>query len=58
MKTKKKKERKLLENRYKKEQQELKVKVKLITLDSKKEFIIMALIDSGCTHSTIDSDFV
>jgi Aspartyl protease len=27
-------------------------------LDSKKEFIITALIDSGCTHSTIDSDFV
>jgi Aspartyl protease len=27
-------------------------------LDSKKEFIIMALIDLGCTHSTIDSDFV
>jgi hypothetical protein len=27
-------------------------------LDSKKEFIIMALIDSECTHSTINSDFV
>jgi Retroviral aspartyl protease len=58
IKTKKKKERKPLENWYKKEQWELEVKVKLITLDSKKEFIIMALIDSGYTHSTIDSDFV
>jgi hypothetical protein len=57
-KKKKKKEEKPLENRYKKEKRELKVKVKIITLDSKKEFIIMALIDSGCIHSTINSDFV
>jgi Aspartyl protease len=27
-------------------------------LDSKKEFIITALINSGCAHSTIDSDFI
>jgi Retroviral aspartyl protease len=40
------------------EVQELEIKVQIRTLDSKEEFLIKALIDSGCTHSTIDSSFV
>jgi hypothetical protein len=51
-------EEKLLENCYKKEKRQLKVKVKLITLDSKKEFIVTALINSECTHSPVNSDFI
>jgi Retroviral aspartyl protease len=47
-----------LENRYTKKVQELEVKVQIRTLDSKEEFLIKALIDSGCTHSTINSDFI
>jgi hypothetical protein len=48
----------LIQRRYTREVWELEIKVRIRTLDSKEEFLIKALIDSGCTHSTINSDFV
>jgi Retroviral aspartyl protease len=47
-----------LQRRYTREVRELEIKVRIRTLDSKEEFLIKALIDSGCTYSTIDSDFM
>ena len=51
-------ERKIFRQKTEEEHRQLDIKVRLNTVDSNELFTIKALIDTGCTESAIDREFV